>query len=86
MRVIHRQAEQGHLVPQRVMEARGPFGRYEPKVVPLDIVEEFPPGATAQNEMREPVEEQMYQCRLCGGILREDELEDHAKQDCEGEV
>lgn len=77
MRVIHRQAEQGHLVPQQVMEARGPFGRYEPKVVSLDAVDEFPPGATAQNGMREI---QMYQCRLCDGIVREDDLNTH---DCE---
>jgi hypothetical protein len=75
MRVIHIQAEQGHAVPRQVLDARGPFGRYEPERATEDYPSgDFPPGATAQNGMREVV---MYECRACGAAVREDALDSH---------
>ena len=81
MRVIQRDAVQAHAVPSRVMEARGPFPLYQPKIV--DITHDpdaFPPGATAQNGMREVVR---YECQTCFTILTENQLDSHV---CEGEL
>jgi hypothetical protein len=77
MRVISIQAEQGHIVPSHVLEARGPFGRYEPERAEDVYVPEFPPGATAQNGMHEVT---LYECRDCHAVIREDNLDSH---DCE---
>lgn len=81
MRIIHRQAVQAHAVPSHVLEARGPFQRQEPKVEELSYDPDFfPPGATAQNGMREVV---MYECRNCQAAVRDDDLESHI---CRGDV
>lgn len=81
MRVIQRDAVQGHAVPDRVYEARGPFGRYQPQVVDIPYDPDyFPPGATAQNKMREVV---MYECQSCMAILKETQTDGHV---CEGEL
>lgn len=74
MRVIYKQAEQGHIVPSHVLEARGPFQHYEPEIVHEEPVDLFPPGATAQNGMTEVV---FYECRACEAVLRESELDAH---------
>ena len=37
-------------------------------------VDPFPPGATAQNGMKEVL---FYECRACGEVLRETELDNH---------
>jgi hypothetical protein len=52
-----------------------------PQVVDLDYDPDwFPPGATAQNNMEgTPV----YECRTCGELLYEDELDGHV---CEGDL
>lgn len=66
-------------MPDRVLEPRGPFGKYEPEVHALEYdPDKFPPGATAQNGMKEVV---MYECNLCGAILKETQLDGHT---CEG--
>lgn len=75
MRVIHLQAQQGHPVPQRAMEPRGPFQHYEPVVVDLEEdPDEFPYGATAQNNMRGV---DLYECQGCEAVLLESELDSH---------
>lgn len=75
MRVIEIDAEQGHAVPDRILEARGPFGRVEPEVVDLPPdPNQLPPGATAQNNYREVA---LYECQACGGVVREDDLDIH---------
>ena len=81
MRVIQKDAVQAHAVPTRVYEARGPFGRWQPKEI-LDLPydpDEFPFGATAQNGMQEVVR---YQCTQCSEVLVEDQLDSHV---CEGD-
>jgi hypothetical protein len=81
MRVIQRDAVQAHAVPSRVYEARGPFGRYQPEIVDLPYdPDSFPPGATAQNGMKEIV---MYECQQCLTILKETQLDGHV---CEGDI
>lgn len=74
MRVIRIQAEQAHAVPQQVMQARGPFERYQPTIAALDVMPEFPPGATAQNGMTEVA---LYECQRCGAVVRGDALDSH---------
>jgi hypothetical protein len=75
MRVIYRQAEQGHIVPQKVLEPRGPFKKYEPVVTELGIdPDAFPPGATAQNNMAEVL---YFECSLCHAVIREDATAHH---------
>ena len=75
MRVIQRQAVQAHAVPASVLDARGPFGRYEPKKADDDYPPDpYPPGATAQNGMTEVV---MYECSECKAHVREDNLDAH---------
>ena len=82
MRVIRVDAVQAHYVPSRVYEARGPFPRQpdpEIKDLPYDP-DRFPPGATAQNGMREVA---MYECQVCAAVLMEPELDGHV---CEGDL
>ena len=75
MRVIYIEAEQGHAVPKSVMEARGPFAHYEPQPAEEDYQPMgFPPGATAQNGMKEVI---FYECNECGATIREGELDYH---------
>ena len=80
MRTIRIDAEQGHAIPTRAYEARGPFAPVIPQVVDLDHDPDwFPPGATAQNDMQgKPV----YECRVCEELLFEEELDAHV---CEGD-
>lgn len=76
MRVIYKDAPQGHAVPHQVLSAMGPFpSAYEP-VMAEDrrVLEEFPYGATAQNGMQGVV---LYECRLCTAVLREEQLDAH---------
>ena len=81
MRVIQRDAVQAHAVPSHVYEARGPFGRYQPEIVDLPYDPDyFPPGATAQNGMKEVA---MYECQKGTAILKENQLDGHV---CEGEI
>jgi len=82
MRVIQIDAVQAHAVPSRVLEPRGPFPPYQSAPV-LDLPhdpDKFPPGATAQNGMREVV---MYECQTCLAILKETQLDGHV---CEGDI
>lgn len=74
MRVIYKQAVQAHAVPASILEARGPFGKYEPQKAVETPVEEFPIGATAQNGMAEVA---MYECSACSAIIREGDLDSH---------
>lgn len=82
MRVIHKDAVQAHAVPRQVLEPRGPFPTpYQPRIVDLPHdPDRFPPGATAQNGMREVV---MYECQRCMAILKETQLDGHV---CEGDI
>lgn len=77
------QAFQGHPVPTKVTSPRGPFppelfaqpeviSNYDP-AFPEDG-EDFPLGATAQNNFK-PLK--WYRCYECHGRVREDELEQH---------
>ena len=77
-RIIHKQAVQAHAVPKMVLEARGPFQKYEAHVVPMDIAPEFPPGATAQNGMREVI---LYKCNACGEIVKDFDTASHVCAD-----
>lgn len=75
VRIIHKQAEQGHAVPSHILTASGPFGVYTPeKAEDEQVVDEFPYGATAQNDM---VGIGLYTCNLCGSLVRETELSVH---------
>ena len=81
MRVIQRDAVQAHRVPDRVYEPMGPFGHYEPRVVPISHdPDKFPSGATAQNGMKGLP---MYECNSCRRILTENQLDSHT---CEGDL
>lgn len=80
MRVIYKDAEQGHRVPSHVIDARGPFRPWNPEIVCEDPPDPFPPGATAQNGMTEVT---FYECRACGATVSEYNLDSHR---CEGEV
>ena len=77
-RVIHKQAVQAHAVPKQVLEARGPFKRYEPLIVRDEVRPEFPPGATAQNGMREVV---LYQCNYCKAVVKDFDTATHVCAD-----
>jgi len=80
MRVIQKDAVQAHAVPSRVLEPRGPFPVYQPKVVDLPYDPDwFPPGATAQNNMQGIA---LYECSRCLIVLTEDQLDGHV---CEGD-
>jgi hypothetical protein len=81
MRTIRIDAEQGHDIPTRAYEARGPFAPVIPKVGEIEYDPDwFPPGATAQNNMQgRPV----FECRTCQAILFEEELDGHV---CEGDL
>ena len=74
MKVIRIQATQAHAVPDQVLEARGPFARYEPEIDHTPIKPWFPPGATAQNNMQEV---HFYECNACKAVVREADLDDH---------
>jgi hypothetical protein len=78
MRIIHKQAVQAHAVPKQVIEARGPFRKYEPEVVALVPEPEFPYGANAQNGMRGV---RLYQCNVCGDVVREEMVPFHVCAD-----
>jgi hypothetical protein len=80
MRVIYKDAEQGHAVPRTVMPVRNVFQPWNPEVVREDPPDMFPPGATAQNGMQEVA---LYECRACGATVTEHQLDSHR---CEGEV
>lgn len=81
MKVVRRQAYQGHAVPATAGYPKGPFSPevlappvidYTPLVDDQDF---FPVGATAQNNFRGTPR---YQCRLCGDVLDGDQLSTHA--------
>lgn len=70
---------QGHPVPTQVTAARGPFPAelyaHTPVITDYEpAVEEFPPGATAQNNFRP---ERLLTCRLCLAEVFESETADH---------
>lgn len=77
-RIVHKQAVQAHAIPKMVMEARGPFGKYEPEIVYDNPPAEFPPGATAQNGMREVV---LYRCNLCQAVVKDFDTATHVCAD-----
>ena len=80
MRIIYKDAAQGHLIPARAYEARGPFSPVLPRVVDIDHDPDwYPPGATAQNKMAGIT---LYECSRCGDVLRETDLDAHV---CEGD-
>jgi hypothetical protein len=80
MRVIYKDAEQGHVVPSQVLGTRALFERWNPEIIREDPPDPFPPGATAQNGMQEVA---FYECRSCGATVSEYNLDRHL---CEGEV
>lgn len=62
-------------MPSHILTANGPFGVYTPEKSEEDpSVEEFPYGATAQNDM---IGIGLYTCNLCGAVVRETELSIH---------
>ena len=80
VRIIYKDAAQGHPVPRRAYEARGPFSRVVPTVVDIDRDPDwFPPGATAQNKMAGIP---LYECSGCHRIVLETDLDGHV---CEGD-
>lgn len=73
-RIIHKQAVQAHAVPATAYHPGDIFPPYRPEISDIDYDPDwFPPGATAQNDMRP----NRYQCQDCGAVLWEAELEDH---------
>lgn len=81
MRIIYKDAVQGHSLPARAYEAKGPLRRVVPKVVDVDYDPDWhPPGATAQNKMQGIP---LYECSRCERVLLETDLDRHV---CEGDV
>lgn len=87
MRVIRKAAYQGHAVPATAGYPRGPFN---PEILAQPVIvfddndpdDVFPPGATAQNGYRGV---QMFRCRDCGAIVREEDVESHRCEVDDGE-
>jgi hypothetical protein len=81
MRIVYRDAVQGHAIPSRAYEARGPFAPVIPQVVDIDHDPDWhPPGATAQNSMEGLA---LYECGACQAVLTENDLDGHV---CEGDL
>ena len=83
MRVIRKQAYQGHAVPSTASHPVGPF--------PAELLREsvivyddndpddmYPAGATAQNNYAPP---KLYKCQYCGDIVTEYEVDSHVCPD-----
>jgi len=69
---------QGHYVPDHAYYPRFSFESDRPvEILNLGEVEEFAPGATAQNQMTEV---RYFQCSLCSMVVPEYDIETH---DCE---
>lgn len=77
MRLIRRQAVQGHAVPTTAHRPNGPFPNeiLAPNRVVQVEEEAIDPLATAQNFYRSP---SMVRCTLCGEIMTEDLTDQHS--------
>lgn len=81
-RVSRAQAYQGHLVPDHGYYPSFGFESDVPTIIDNpDPVEEFPLGATAQNNMQGVV---FYQCQGCGAVVREEDCPGHRCEDTDG--
>ena len=73
MRIIRRQAKQGHPIPSHSHAPRGPFDPALYHKSPIKYPDNSP--SAGQGEL--------YSCRECGMHLYEDELADHRCHDDE---
>jgi len=84
MRIQRIITKQGHPVPKTAGHAKGPFPPelfQRPEVVDDYIpADETTPGATAQNNYKEP---RAFKCKFCNEIMYEHKTMDHM---CEGMV
>lgn len=80
MRIVRRQAVQGHEIPSTAHHPRGPFPSeiLAPNVVVMEPEDQVDPRANAQNLYRSP---SLVRCTLCGDIMTEDVTDSHV---CEG--
>lgn len=76
MRVIRRQAVQGHPIPSTAHRPQGPFPAeiLAPNQVVMEEEESVDPRANAQNLYRSP---SLVRCTLCGEIMTEDVTDSH---------
>lgn len=76
MRVVRRQAVQGHAIPTTAHQPQGPFPAeiLAPNAVVVEEEERMDPGSNAQNLYRSP---SMVRCTLCGEIMTEDVTDSH---------
>lgn len=76
MRIVRRQAVQGHAVPATAHRPQGPFPAeiLAPNVVVTEDEEQPDPRANAQNFYRSP---SMVRCTLCGDVMTEDVTDSH---------
>jgi len=85
MRITRKAAYQGHAIPSKAGYSLGPFNPEvlaEPVITFDEGAPEPPYGATAQNGYREV---QMYKCRACQAVVREDELDMHTCEAVDGD-